>query len=141
MKGAACMTRSVIARMAIIAAAVAAMGATPAEASRIEMRGHVQTICEMRYELLGGASAETNADLIIFCNSSNGAIVSATLVDGHEEGYAFSSSAGSFVATPGTEVGIRSYASAFAGREHVRISQVSADAPVMPTVVFEITLE
>lgn len=125
-----------------MAAAVAAVAAAvPAEASRIELRGHVQTICEMRYELLGSAGAETNADLVIFCNSPYGANVSATLLDGHEEGYTFSSRAGSFVATPGSEIEIQSYASAFAGREYVRIAQLSADAPVAPTVIFEIKLD
>ena len=122
-------------------ATAAAIGTQPAEASRIELRGHVQTICEMRYEMQGVAATQTNAELVIFCNSPYGAMVSATLLDGHEEGYALSSRAGSFVATPGTEVGIQSYRSAFAGREHVRISQVSADTPVAPTIVFEITLE
>lgn len=130
--------------IASVIAAVAAMtmAGAPAEASRIALSGHVQTICEMRYELLGGgAPAETNADLVIFCNAPQGAVISATLVDGHHDGYTLFSRAGSFVATPGSEIEIQSYATAFAGREHVRIAQISADAPVAPTLVFEITLE
>lgn len=135
------MKKPVIASV-IAAAAAMTMTATPAEASRITVSGHVQTICEMRYELLGGGTpAETNADLVIFCNAPHGAVVSATLVDGHQDGYTLSSRAGSFVATPGSEVEIQNYATAFAGREHVRIAQISADAPVAPTLVFEITVE
>ncbi|MGS1017413.1 hypothetical protein [Allosphingosinicella humi] len=135
------MKKSVFASVTVMAAVGMTMAASPAEASRIALSGHVQTICEMRYELLSGASAETNADLVIFCNAPQGAVVSATLVDGHEDGYTLFSRAGSFVATPGSEVEIQNYTTAFAGREHVRIAQISADAPVAPTLVFEITLE
>ena len=114
--------------------------ATPAAAASINLRGVVPTICEMRYELSDQAPV-TTAELVIFCNAPEGARVSAILLGGEDNGYQVTHAGGSFLATPGMEFDIRTYGTAFWGRELIQISQLSGQSGPPATIVFQIVPE
>jgi len=123
----------------LLGALLTALTASPASASTIELRGTVQTICEMRDQSVASASAtSTFTGLAIFCNAADGARISASLIEGDASGYTISTSGGSFVATPGSEFDIRTFDTAFAGFELIEIAQLGDSAPVSPVIMFEI---
>lgn len=123
----------------VLGASLAAMFAQPAFATTIQLRGTVQTICEMRHEVSAAPSAMTSvAGLTVFCNAPDGARISASLIAGDASGYRISTSGGSFVAAPGSEFDIRSYNTAFSGVEQIEIAQLGGGAPVSPVIMFEI---
>lgn len=123
----------------ILGTLLTALAASPASASTIELRGTVQTICEMRDQAVASASATTSfTELAIFCNAADGARISASLIEGDASGYTISTSRGSFVATPGSEFDIKTFDTAFAGFEQIEVAQLSDGAPVSPVIMFEI---
>lgn len=124
----------------LIACASAALTIAPAQATTINLRAIVPTICQMQYSLTGDAAA-TQAELVVFCNAPAGARLSGVILGGDGNGYRVSHQGDSFVTTPGAEFDISNYASAFAGREYLQIEQVSGSEPVAPTIVFELTPE
>jgi hypothetical protein len=123
----------------LIAAPFAALLAQPASAATIELRGTIQTICEMRFDVASAPGETTSsAGLTVFCNAPDGARISGELLDGAEGGYQISTGGASFVATPGSAFELKNYNTAFAGFEQVQIAQVGGGAPVSPVLMFEI---
>lgn len=128
-------------RVRIVAAILLTISAAPsAVAGTITLRGEVPTICEMRYDFSGGLTT-TDAGLTIFCNAADGARLSAVLIDGDSGGYMVTGAGSSTLAMPGMEFDIRTYNTAFQGRENIHIAQVSGGAPIVPTIVFQIIPE
>jgi hypothetical protein len=122
----------------LLGTALAAMAGSPASAATIQLRGTVQTICEMSEEVASTSATTSVAGLTIFCNAADGAHISMSLIDGDASGYRISGSGGSFVAKPGGAFDLKTFNTAFAGFEQLEIAQLGGAAPISPVIMFEI---
>ena len=128
-------------------AAAALLAATPASAASISMTGRVPTICQLADSRdFSLATQQMTATLTIFCNSANGAIVSASLLSGDAEGYVFTAGATTLALHPGDTVDLISLTTAYHGERSINIAPVNGNADPgtlveVPVVMFEILAE
>jgi hypothetical protein len=128
-------------------AAAMLLAAAPASAATVSMTGHVPTICQLAdSRAFSFATQQMTATLTIFCNSANGAIVSASLLSGDEEGYVFTSGATTLALRPGDTVDLISLNTAYHGERSINIAPVNGNADPgaqaeTPVVMFEILAE
>lgn len=124
-------------------AAIGLSAAVPASASVVTMTGRVPTICQLAdSHAFSSVTREMTATLTIFCNSSMGAIVSASLISGDADGYRFTLGGASFDMLPGDTANLINLTTAFHGQKSINIAAIDdQDAAQSPVVMFEILAE
>lgn len=120
----------------------ALLWAMPAHAVSIDMVGHIRSICQVADTGTAPLDARsTETTLAIFCNSSDGATVSATLLSGADHGYLLGTTSGEHTIQPGETSDIIRLATAFKGAQTVSITPIDTIAERPPVIMFEVAAD